>query len=146
MVRNTFKGVKRTLGTAPVQKTAALTEDIRAMVAATDEGIIGARDRAMILLGFAGAFRRSELVGFDVEDCAFGRDGLTVTLRRSKTDQTGEGRKIGIPYGGNPETCPVRNVQGWIERRRSPRGRCSAPSTATGRYRLAGWRASTWPG
>jgi site-specific recombinase XerD len=115
MVRNTFKGIKRTLGTAPVQKTAALTEDIRAMVGMTDDGIIGARDRALILLGFAGAFRRSELVGFDVEDCAPGRDGLTVTLRQSKTDQNGEGRKIGIPYGANPDTCPVRNVQGWIE-------------------------------
>jgi site-specific recombinase XerD len=115
IVRNTFKGVKRTLGTAPLQKTAALTEDIRAMVAVSDQGIIGARDRALILLGFAGAFRRSELVGFDVEDCSFGRDGLTVSLRKSKTDQTGEGRKIGIPYGGNPATCPLRNLQGWIE-------------------------------
>ena len=61
------------------------------MVDATDAGMIGARDRALILLGFAGAFRRSELVGLDVEDCAFGKDGLTVTLRRSKTDQAGSG-------------------------------------------------------
>jgi site-specific recombinase XerC len=68
------------------------------MLEATDAGIIGARDRALILLGFAGAFRRSELVGLDLEDCAFGKDGLTVTLRRSKTDQQGVGRKIGIPY------------------------------------------------
>jgi integrase len=67
------------------------------------------------LLGFAGAFRRSELVGLDIEDCAFGKDGLTITLRRSKVDQTGVGRKIGIPYGSNPETCPVRTVQAWIE-------------------------------
>jgi hypothetical protein len=73
------------------------------------------RDRALILLGFAGAFRRSELVGLDIEDCAFGKDGLTVTLRRSKTDQTGEGRRIGIPYGSNPETCHVRNLQDWTE-------------------------------
>src|SRR6185436_4878134 len=66
-------------------------------------------------LGFAGAFRRSELVALDVEDCAFGKDGLTVTLRRSKTDQQGMGRKVGIPYGSNPETCPVRTMQAWIE-------------------------------
>ena len=65
-----------------------------------------------MLLGFAGAFRRSELVGLDTEDCSFGKDGLTVTLRRSKTDQQGTGRKIGIPYGSNPETCPVRTIQG----------------------------------
>ena len=56
------------------------------VVDATDADIIGARDRGLILLGFAGAFRRSELVGLDVEDCAFGKDGLTITLRRSKTD------------------------------------------------------------
>jgi integrase len=55
------------------------------------------------------------MVGLNAEDCAFGKDGLTVTLRRSKTDQEGVGRKIGIPYGSNPETCPVRSVQEWIE-------------------------------
>jgi integrase len=115
IVHNTMKGIRRTLGTAPAQKTAALTGDIRAMVDATDEGLIGARDRALVLLGFAGAFRRSELVGLDCADCAFGKDGLTVTLRRSKTDQDAAGRKIGIPYGANPATCPVRTVQAWLD-------------------------------
>jgi integrase len=115
MVANTMKGIRRTKGTAPAQKAAALTGDIRAMIDARDAGRIGARDRALILLGFAGAFRRSELIGLDVEDCAFSKDGLTVTLRRSKTDQTGAGRKIGIPYGSNPETCPVRTIQAWID-------------------------------
>jgi integrase len=114
IVRNTLKGIKRTLGRAPVQKAPALTADIRAMVDVTAEGLIGLRDRALILLGFAGAFRRSELVSLNVEDCAFGTDGLTVTLRRSKTDQEGQGRKIGIPYGSNPDTCPVRTLQGWL--------------------------------
>jgi site-specific recombinase XerD len=114
VVRNTMKGIRRTLGTAPVQKAPTLTDDIRAMVNASDDGLIGIRDRALILLGFAGAFRRSELVGLDFEDCSFGKDGLTVTLRRSKTDQSGEGRKIGIPYGSNPETCPVRTLQFWM--------------------------------
>ena len=115
IVRNTLKGIRRTLGTAPAQKAPALTDDIRAMVDATDAGPIGARDRALILLGFAGAFRRSELVGLDAEDCAFSKDGLTVTLRRSKVDQEGVGRKVGIPYGSNPETCPVRTIQAWLE-------------------------------
>jgi site-specific recombinase XerD len=115
MVRNTLKGIKRTMGTATAQKTAALTDDIRAMLETTDAGLIGLRDRALILLGFAGAFRRSEVVGLDVEDCVFSKDGLTVMLRRSKTDQTGHGRKIGIPYGSNPETCPVRVLQSWME-------------------------------
>ncbi len=115
VVINTMKGIRRTRGTTPVQKTATLIDDIRGMVDATDAGLIGARDRALILLGFAGAFRRSELVGLSVGDCAFGKDGLTVTLRRSKTDQAGAGRKIGIPYGSNPDTCPVRTMQSWIE-------------------------------
>ena len=115
IVANTMKGIRRTLGTAPGQKAATLTDDIRAMLDAADAGTIGFRDRALVLLGFAGAFRRSELVGFDIEDCNFSRDGLTVTLRKSKTDQTGEGRKIGIPYGSNPDTCPVRTIQAWIE-------------------------------
>jgi integrase len=115
IVANTMKGIRRTLGVPSTPKAPALTDDIRAMVGATAAGIIGVRDGAVILLGFAGAFRRSELVGLDFEDCAFGKDGLTITLRRSKTDQQGTGRKIGIPYGSNPETCPVRNVQSWLE-------------------------------
>jgi site-specific recombinase XerD len=115
IVRNTMKGIRRMNGTAPAQKAAALTDDIRAMVDVTDAGLIGVRDRTLILLGFAGAFRRSELVGLTGDDCVFSGDGLTVTLRRSKTDQAGEGRKIGIPYGSNPETCPVRTLQAWME-------------------------------
>ena len=115
IVRSTLKGIKRTLGTAPDQKAPALTDDIRAMVEATDPGLIGLRDRALILLGFAGAFRRSELTATNLDDLDFTRNGLTVTLRRSKTDQEGAGRKIGIPYGSNPETCPVRTLTAWLE-------------------------------
>lgn len=115
IVASTMKGIRRTRGTAPAQKTAALTEDVRTMVEVAGDGTIGMRDRALILLGFAGAFRRSELVALDIDDCTFGKDGLVVMLRRSKTDQTWEGRKVGIPYGSNPETCPVRTMQAWIE-------------------------------
>jgi integrase len=115
MVRNTLKGIRRSLGVAPAQKAPALTDDIRAMIGVADDGLIGLRDRALILLGFAGAFRRSEVVGLDVADLAFGHDGLTVNLRRSKTDQSGEGRKIGVPLGSNPDTCPVRTLQAWLE-------------------------------
>ncbi len=140
MVRNTMKGIRRMKGAAPAQKAPALTEDIRAMVEATDGGLIGARDRALILLGFAGAFRRSELVALDIEDCIFGKDGLTVTLRRSKTDQDAQGRKIGIPYGANPETCPVRTIQTWIETAEITSGSLFRSITRHGRIRgrLAG--------
>jgi integrase len=115
IVRNTIKGIRRSVGVAPVQKSAALTDDVRAMLDATDAGMIGIRDRAIILLGFASAFRRSELVRLDLEDCTFTKDGLTITLRHSKTDQEKAGRKIGIPYGSNPDTCPVRVLQAWTE-------------------------------
>src|SRR5690242_11481743 len=83
IVRNTLKGIRRALGTATRQKTPALTADIRAMVDSADGGLIGLRDRALILLGFAGAFRRAELVALNVADLQFNRDGLTVNLRRS---------------------------------------------------------------
>jgi site-specific recombinase XerD len=89
IVVTTLKGIRRTLGSAPTQKSPAVTDDIRAMMDATSTGIIGLRDRALILLGFAGAFRRSELVSLDVADCEFGRDGLTIILRRSKNRSGG---------------------------------------------------------
>lgn len=144
IVRNTLKGIRRTMGTTPVQKAAVLTADIRAMVDATDAGIIGARDRALILLGFAGAFRRSELVGLGVEDCAFSKDGLTVTLRRSKTDQQGAGGRLVSPTGRIP--IPARSAPfkpGWNRRASAP-GRCSGPSIVTGKYSRAGCPVSTW--
>jgi hypothetical protein len=100
--------------------------------------LIGARDRALVLLGFAGAFRRSRLGALDIIDCAFGKDELTVTLPRSKTDQDGAGRKIGIPYGSNPETCPVRYFKrgsSWPHYRVAA---YSAPSIGTGRGKRAG--------
>jgi integrase len=77
--------------------------------------LIGVRDRALLLVGFAGAFRRSEVVSLDVADVTFGGDGLIVQLRRSKTDQEGEGRKVGLPFGSNPLTCPVRALRAWLD-------------------------------
>jgi integrase len=87
------------------------------MLAATEGNntLRGQRNRALLLLGFAGAFRRSELVALDVEDLEFQRNGVVVTLRRSKTDQEGESRRIGVPYGSSELTCPVRALQGWLE-------------------------------
>jgi site-specific recombinase XerC len=146
LVANTMKGIRRMLGTAPVQKSAALTDDIRAMVDATDAGLIGPRDRALLLLGFAGAFRRSELVGLTAGDCAFGNDGLTVNLRRSKTDQTGAGRKIGIPYGSNPDTCPVRSLQLWMEQAAIINGPLFRSINRHERLQSAALSVGTWRG
>ena len=114
-VRSVLKGIRKTKGTLQEGKSALLTEDIRAMVNTMPDNLKGTRDRSLLLLGFAGAFRRSEIVSLDISDLTFSREGITVLLRRSKTDQEGEGRKIGIPYGSNPDTCPVRALQDWKE-------------------------------
>jgi site-specific recombinase XerD len=115
-VRLVFQGIRRTLGSAPAQKHAAITAEVRAMVDTLSLiSLIGTRDRALLLVGFAGAFRRSELVSLDVGDVTFSSDGLVVQLRRSKTDQEGEGRKVGLPFGSNPLTCPVRSLRAWLD-------------------------------
>lgn len=113
-VRSAWSGIRRAKGTAQAQKTALLTEDIRRMVVALPESLIGQRDACLLLLGFAAALRRSELVGLDVEDVEQTPDGLIVTVRKSKTDQEGEGRQIGVPYGSDPVTCPVRTFGRWV--------------------------------
>lgn len=116
LVRETFKGIRRTLGTAPDQKAPLLGTELLAVTARLPNSLGGARDRALLLVGFAGAFRRSELVALTLADCSFGADGLTVILRQSKTDQEGQGRRIGIPYGSRATSCPVRALQNWIDR------------------------------
>jgi len=74
----------------------------------------GVRDRALLLVGFAGAFRRSELVAIDHAHCAQHRDGVIITIPFSKTDQEGRAEEVGLPYGAHPETCPVRALTDWL--------------------------------
>jgi integrase len=114
-VREAFKGIRRTHGSAPSQKLPLFDVQLRAIVKALPATLGGARDRALLLVGFAGAFRRTELVALNVEDVAFGNEGLTITLRRSKTDQEAQGRKVGLPYGSAAASCPVRALQAWLE-------------------------------
>lgn len=75
---------------------------------------MGLRDRVLILVGFAGAFRRSELAAIDYANLTFTQDGLVIDLCRSKTDQEAAGRKVGIPFGKEEETCPVRVLRRWL--------------------------------
>src|SRR5690606_36658359 len=114
-VRAVMQGIRRTHGTAQDANAPILVGELRRMVATLPEGIRGTRDHALLLVGFASGFRRSELVALDVADLDFGADGLTVTLRRSKSDQEGAGRKVGIPFGSDPATCPVRSLKAWLE-------------------------------
>jgi integrase len=116
VVRETWAGIRRTFGTAQHGKAPARTAELRAMVATLDpETTIGVRDRALLLVGFAAALRRSELVALDVDDMAEREDGLVVTVRRSKTDQEGAGEQIGVPHGAKAETCPVTALARWLE-------------------------------
>jgi site-specific recombinase XerD len=115
-VRLVLAGIRRSKGTAQIAKTPVLVEDLRRMLAGLPENLLGVRDRVLLLIGFCGAFRRSELVALDAADVAITRDGLVLTIRRSKTDQEGEGRKIGIPYAAHVETCAVRSLQDWLEK------------------------------
>jgi site-specific recombinase XerD len=115
IARETMAGIRRELGTAPDQVAPIAVRELRAMVEALPDTTKGTRDRALLLLGFAGALRRSELVALDFSDLKGVDSGLLVTLRRSKTDQDAEGRQVGIPYGSHLETCPVRSVRAWLE-------------------------------
>jgi integrase len=115
IVREAFKGIRRTHGSAQTQKAPVLGNQLRTMLGSLPASLSGQRDRALLLVGFSGAFRRSELVALTVADLAFTSEGLTVTLRRSKTDQDGRGRKVGLPYGSVAATCPVRALQAWLE-------------------------------
>lgn len=117
-VRLVRAGVRRTIGTAakkakdPID-TAALVRLCEVIRWPLDPR--GRRDRALLTLGWFAALRRSELVALDVCDVRFVPEGLVVTVRKSKTDQEGEGREIGVPYAGDPAVCPVRNLRVWLD-------------------------------
>ena len=112
-VRAVMRGIRRTAGTALVQKAPATAERVAAMLAAVPAGPLqGKRDRALLLLGFAGAFRRSELVALEVADLTYEPDGMRVLIRRGKADQEGQGQEIAIPRG--TELRPVAAVQEWL--------------------------------
>jgi hypothetical protein len=125
IVGETLKGIRRTIGTAQKGKDPLLAVDIRAIVAASAEGLHGSRDRALVLVGFAGAFRRSELARINVSDLSFNIDGVVIDVRVSKTDQERAGRKVGLPFGQCPETCPVWRFVPGLQSLKSRKVRCS---------------------
>lgn len=113
-VRTVLAGIRRKKGTAPRRKRPLLGASVVASMAKLPQDtLLGIRNRALLLIGYAGALRRSELVSLDWEDCDFTDEGLRLTIRKSKTDQTGQGSEIGIPAGSTPETCPVQALQTW---------------------------------
>jgi integrase len=111
-LRMYLRGLRRTLGCAQSKK-APLTPTQLGLIK-WDSGRKGLRDKALILVGFFGAFRNSELVGLNIEDVEFTPEGAILTLRKSKTDQEGRGREVAIGYAKRPELCPVRALQTYM--------------------------------
>jgi integrase len=131
LVKATLRGLRRKIGTAQKQAKPLLKEELFAILAPMGDSMKDVRDRALLLLGFAGGFRRSELVGLDVADIEHIRQGLIITLRHSKTDQEGAGRKIGIPHG-RTRHCPVVAVSTWLDRAGITQGAVFCPVTRYG--------------
>lgn len=113
LVRATLRGIRHIHGSSQRQVAPAVREDILQMVAGL-EGVKGFRDRALLLVGFAGAFRRSELVSLSVADIEYEQRGMLIHLRFSKTDPEGHGRKVAIPYARGA-VCPVLSLKRWFE-------------------------------
>ena len=114
-VAQVMSGIRRKLGTAPAAKAPLEGEALRLLVATLDTSTLaGARDRALLVLGWHGAFRRSELVALDLGDVKQTPSGLVVTVRRGKTDQEGRGLAKGLPPAADPNVCPVRALAAWL--------------------------------
>jgi integrase len=121
IVRATLKGIRREQGSSQTQANPLLKEDLFELLSAMGEAPKDLRDRAFLLIGFAGGLRRSELVALDVSDIEIVRLGIIVHIRRSKTDQDGVGRKIGIPFGRG-RWCPVKALERWLQTLESSTG------------------------
>lgn len=113
-VENVMKGIRKKLGTAQRKSAPLLADPLKAMLATLDLATLqGLRDRALLLVGFAAALRRSELVAIQREDLSFSSGGLTLTIRKSKTDQEGAGHQLAI-HRGQAEWCPIAALQTWL--------------------------------
>jgi len=116
LVRNALDAIKREKGTMQRGKSPILMEDLQNMVAFFDTNdIAGIRDKALLLTGFMGAFRRSELVGIDIEDLTFTNEGVIILLAKSKGDQEGQGQYVAIPYSTSPMLCAVVALKCWLD-------------------------------
>ncbi len=120
-LHSVWTGMMRLVGGSVDKVAPALPADLRAMIdfLPRDDGggftLRSKRDRALLLLGFAGALRRSELVGVEASHVQFSADGIRLFIPRSKADQEGRGAVLGIRYGNEATTCPVRALQAWMQ-------------------------------
>ncbi|MBB4223928.1 site-specific integrase [Variovorax guangxiensis] len=117
LVKRTMQGIRRTFGVAQRRVKALVKTDLLEMLVMINrqKPLKAARDRALLLIGFAGALRRSELVAIQCEDVTRFDHGVEVLLRRSKTDQEGVGRTVWIPHAKDNERCPVAALDQWLK-------------------------------
>jgi site-specific recombinase XerD len=119
MITENLMGIKRILGSHQKAKKPILINDLKLIIDVVDKDEKKEnkfKNKALILIGFSGGFRRSELVAIDYEDLDFVKEGVKIFVKRSKTDQSGEGMTKGIPYFSNPVYCPVVSLKKWIEK------------------------------
>jgi integrase len=103
------------LGVTQKEKDPLLVTDVRRLVAACPSHLLGLRDRALVLVGLAGAFWRSELATIEVRNLVFSESGVAITLAHSKTDQEGAGCEVAVPFGEHAEACPVSVMRAWLK-------------------------------
>ena len=118
IITENLLGIKRVYGVKQKSKKPLLINDLKLIIKAIDQSELKylkkLRNKALILTGFSGGFRRSELVAIENEDIEFVSEGVKIYVKRSKTDQSGEGMIKAIPYFDNEEFCPVTNLKNWI--------------------------------
>jgi len=113
-VVETWKGIKRELGTAQKRAKPLLLADLRKVIDGTRPTFLGRRDAALLLVGWAAALRRSEIIALDFEHVEFVPEGMIITIPKSKTDQEGEGYRLGIPLAREERFCPTKRLEKWI--------------------------------
>ncbi len=119
MITENLMGIKRVMGSRQKAKKPILINDLKLIIDAIDKELNEVnkiKNKALILIGFAGGFRRSELVSVDYEDIDFVPEGVKIFVKRSKTDQSGEGMTKGIPYFTDLNYCPVNSLKNWLKK------------------------------
>lgn len=135
-VRDVMRGIRRAHGVAPRRAQAATTPIVRALVATCNGSLLGTRDRALLLLCFAAALRRSELAALDMSGIEFTIEGVRLHVGRSKTDQEGEGATVGV-LATETATCPVAALRTWLEAAEIVEGRVFRSVDRHGRLRAS---------
>jgi site-specific recombinase XerD len=113
-IKSLIVGIKREIGTAQVGVDPLLTTDLKKIVSNMSSDITGVRDKALFLVGWFGAFRRSELVNVLRTNISFTEEGMKITIPKSKTDQVGKGMVKAIPFQKNKDVCPVLAAKDWL--------------------------------